>query len=129
EAVFPTGKHLMLLSSAAPIYDGRGRIVGAVWAFADITTLKQLQRELEVRRREAEEASVRKTRFLAAVSHDIRTPVNAINLLAEVIRRMAGNPELAGQIPEMAQKLQANALSLVDLISDVLDVTRFDSGK
>ncbi len=129
EVVFPTGKRLTLLSSAAPIYDGRGRIVGAVWAFADITTQKHLQRELEVRRREAEEASVRKTRFLAAVSHDIRTPVNAINLMAEVIRRLAANPALAGQIPEMAQKLQANALSLVDLVSDVLDVTRFDSGK
>jgi signal transduction histidine kinase len=129
DVVFPTGKRLTLLSSAAPIYDGRGRIVGAVWAFADITTQKQLQHELEIRRREAEEASVRKTRFLAAVSHDIRTPVNAINLMAEVIRRMAANPGLVEQIPEMAQKLQANALSLVDLVSDVLDVTRFDSGK
>jgi signal transduction histidine kinase len=129
DAVFPSGRRLTLLSSAAPIYDGRGKIVGAAWAFADITTQKQLQRELEVRRREAEEASVRKTRFLAAVSHDIRTPVNAINLMADVIRRLAANPALAGQIPEMAQKLQANALSLVGLVSDVLDITRFDTGK
>jgi signal transduction histidine kinase len=44
-----------------------------VTAFVDITAQKELQRELDARRREAEEASVRKTRFLAAVSHDIRT--------------------------------------------------------
>jgi signal transduction histidine kinase/ActR/RegA family two-component response regulator len=129
EVVFPTGRRLAVLASAAPIHDAKGRIVSAVCAFADISDLKALQRELELRRREAEEASVRKTRFLAAVSHDIRTPVNAINLLAELIRRVALNPALAGQIPELAQKLQANTLSLVELVSDILDVARFDSGK
>jgi PAS domain S-box-containing protein len=126
---FPTGKRLSLLASAAPLYDGGGRVAGAVCAFADISEMKTLQRELDMRRREAEETSVRKTRFLAAVSHDIRTPVNAINLMAEVIKRYAGDPTVAAQIPELAKKLQANALSLVELVSDVLDVARFDSGK
>jgi PAS domain S-box-containing protein len=126
---FPTGKRLSLLASAAPLYDSGGRVAGAVCAFADITEMKNLQRELDMRRREAEETSVRKTRFLAAVSHDIRTPVNAINLMAEVIKRYAGDPAVATQIPELARKLQANALSLVELVSDVLDVARFDSGK
>ncbi|MEX0713269.1 MAG: ATP-binding protein [Pirellulales bacterium] len=120
---------LVVLCSAAPIYDGQGRIAGAVAAFADITTHKSLLRELELRRREAEEASVRKTRFLAAVSHDIRTPANAISLMAELIRRSAANPQLVQEIPELAQRLQANTLSLMELVSDVLDVARFDSGK
>jgi PAS domain S-box-containing protein len=125
----PSGHRRTLLASAAPLYDARGRITGAVAAFADITDQKNLQRELDIRRREAEETSVRKTRFLAAVSHDIRTPVNAINLMAEIIRRYAGDPAVAPQIPELAQKLQANALALVELVSDVLDLARFDSGK
>jgi signal transduction histidine kinase len=125
----PNGKRLVLLFSAAPLYDAAGHVTGAVVAFADITVQKSLQRELEIRRREAEETSVRKTRFLAAVSHDIRTPVNAINLMAELIRRYAADPAVAPQIPELAQKLQANARSLVELVSDVLDVARFDSGK
>jgi PAS domain S-box-containing protein len=129
DLLLPAGRRLTLLNSAAPIYDSRGGIAGAVSGFADITAQKQLQRELELRRREAEEASARKTRFLAAVSHDIRTPVNAINLMAEVMRRIAGNPAMAAQIPEMAQKLQANALSLIELVSDVLDLARFDTTK
>jgi signal transduction histidine kinase/ActR/RegA family two-component response regulator len=129
DVVFPRGKRLVLLASAASIHDAQGQIAGAVSAFADITALRHLQRELELRRREAEEANVRKTRFLASVSHDIRTPVNAINLLAEVVRRFAGNAATADQIPEIARKLQANALSLVELVSDVLDIARFDSGK
>ena len=68
-------------------------------------------------------------RFLGAVAHDMRTPANAINLMAEVIGRMAENPAMAAQIPEMAKKLRANALALVSLVSDVLDIARFDSGR
>src|SRR5262249_38551604 len=98
-------------------------------AFADVSIQKSLVRELELRRREAEEASVRKTRFLAAVSHDIRTPVNAINLLAELIRRLIASPEMSDQIPELAERLQANALSLIEMVNDVLDIARFDTGK
>lgn len=129
DVVFPTGKRLTLLVGAAPIYDGHGAVVGAVCGFADITPQRRLQFELDRRRREAEEASVRKTRFLAAVSHDIRTPVNAINLMAELIGRVAASPELSGQIPELARKLRANALSLVELVGEVVDIARFDAGK
>jgi signal transduction histidine kinase len=85
--------------------------------------------ELDRRRREAEEASRRKTRFLASATHDIRTPLNAISLMAEVIRSTADDPSLAAQVPEMAHCLQANALSLADLVSEILDLTRFDSGR
>jgi signal transduction histidine kinase len=85
--------------------------------------------ELEHRRKEAEEASVRKTRLLAAASHDIRTPVNTINTLAEVIRLSAENPALAEQIPSLTRRLQTNALALVELVSAVLDNATFESGR
>lgn len=123
------GRRLILLVNAAPIRDSDGDIAGGVMTFTNITAQKALQRELDLRRTEAEEASVRKTRFLAAVSHDIRTPANAISLLAELIRRAAANPALAQEVPELAQELQASAISLVNLLSDVLDLARFDSGK
>jgi signal transduction histidine kinase len=84
--------------------------------------------ELDRRRQDAEEASARKTRLLASASHDIRTPVSTINLMAEVIRRTAENPALATQLPALAQRLQSNALSLVDLVSAVLDTAHFESG-
>jgi signal transduction histidine kinase len=122
-------KSISLLLYARPIKGAAGNVLGAVAAFVDITTQKELQRELDVRRREAEEASVRKTRFLAAVSHDIRTPANAISLLAELIRRTAANPALVSEIPELARELQQSAVALVNLLSDVLDVARFDSGR
>jgi signal transduction histidine kinase len=84
---------------------------------------------LEARRREAEEASGRKTRLLASVSHDMRSPLTTINLLADLIRRTAEDPALAKEVPGLAQNLQANASSLADLVTDVLDTASFESGK
>ena len=129
DVVLPGGRRLTVLSSAAPFHDTQGRISGGVSSFVDITQLKQLQRELETRRREAEEASVRKTRFLAAASHDIRTPANAISLLAELLKRTADSPSMAAEIPQLAEELRQSATSLVTLVSNVLDVTRFDTDK
>ena len=130
EMVLDGGRQrLTLLYSAAPIRDAHGAIIGGVCASVDITEQKRLQLELDARRREAEEASVRKTRFLAAVSHDIRTPANAISLLAELMQRTASTPAMAGEIPEIAADLRNSAMTLVSLVSDVLDLTRFDAGR
>ena len=129
ELLTPSGRRLNLLVGAAPVRDRQGNRIGAVSTFADITPLKTLQRELDFRRREAEEASVRKSRFLAAVSHDIRTPANAISLLAELMQRTASTPALLSEVPEIATDLKRSAMTLVDLVSDVLDLTRFDSGR
>jgi signal transduction histidine kinase/ActR/RegA family two-component response regulator len=88
-----------------------------------------LQEELAARTRQAEEATRRKTRFLAAVSHDVRTPANGISLLAELIKRAGENPRMAHEVPELAESLRTNAKLLVELVSDVLDLSRFDSGR
>jgi PAS domain S-box-containing protein len=129
EFVLGDGRRIFTLMYSKPIRDAKGVTQGAVAVFVDISAQKELQWELDSRRREAEEASVRKTRFLAAVSHDIRTPANAISLLAELIRRTASNPAMAGEVPDLAQELHGSAISLVGLLSDVLDIARFDSDK
>ncbi len=129
DVLLPTGRRISMLVGAAPFHDSDGKIMGAVSTFVDITQLKALQRELETRRREAEEASVRKTRFLAAASHDIRTPANAISLLAELLKRTSDNPQMAGEIPQLAEELRHSATALVNLVSNILDVTRFDTDK
>jgi signal transduction histidine kinase len=127
ELHLPDRQPISLLISAAPIEDSSGRRIGAVSTFSDHTAAKRAHRDLEERRRAAEESSQRKSRFLAAVSHDIRTPANAISLLAELIQRTASTPEQIAEIPEIADDLKRSAITLVDLVSDVLDLTRFDS--
>ena len=85
--------------------------------------------ELEHRRNEIEEISNRKTQMMASISHDIRSPIQAITLMAEVIRRTAERPDQAGKIPALAQRLKANATSVVDFLSEVIDVASFDTGR
>src|SRR5437763_15884806 len=125
----PGGRRVSIRISAVPVRDREGKVLGAVSVKADVTSMKTLQRELDLRRREAEEANVRKTRFLAAASHDIRTPANAISLLAELIKRTADSPSMAAEIPQLAEELRGSATALVNLVSNVLDVTRFDTDK
>lgn len=91
--------------------------------------LEQQNEELDHRRGEAEEATRRKTRLLASASHDLRTPVYAITLIAEAIRASAGKPSSVTRIPELVEHLQADALALDRLISDLLDATTFDAGR
>ena len=85
-------------------------------------------KELSRRHQDALASSARTSRTLAAVSHDIRTPVQAISLIAEMMRRTGEDPALASRVPQMAQQLQGNAAAMVSLVSDLLDMARFDSG-
>jgi PAS domain S-box-containing protein len=129
ELRFEDGRILTALCSAAPILNRSGEISEAIAAFVDVSALKSLRQEQERRRQQAEDESARKSRFLAAVSHDIRTPVNAIGLLAEYIQNSADDPEEVQEIPQIAQELRRSAINLVSLVSDVLDLTRLDLGR
>lgn len=84
---------------------------------------------LDTRGMEAEEASSRKSRILASVSHDMRTPLTTINVMADLIRHTAEDPTLAAQVPELARSLQTSALSMSDMVGDVLDISAIDSGR
>jgi signal transduction histidine kinase len=130
-AVLLTAGLLHVWMSSVKTMEAQARLLGE--KNADLLRHeKQIARqltELERRRNEAEEASLRKTQLLASASHDIRTPVHAINLMAEVIRRTAQDPTLFARIPSLAQRLQANALALVELVSAMLDTAYFESGR
>src|SRR5687768_14600572 len=77
-----------------------------------------------------EQASERKTRLLASVSHDVRTPLTTISLLADLIHRGSGQADLTpAQLASLAGDLQANATSLGELVTDVLDIAYLDSGR
>ncbi len=90
---------------------------------------------LEQRREESAEEARRKTRFLAAISHDIRTPVNALVLSCQLLRAI-GEASVACAAPidpvdvdELTGALLSNASALVELVNDLLDIARHDQGK
>lgn len=84
------------------------------------------QEKLNQAKKEAERASKAKTAFLFNMSHDIRTPMNAITGYTELIREHLQDPvKVAGYLSHMEK---AN-LFLLDLINNVLDTARIESGK
>jgi signal transduction histidine kinase len=117
---------LALVLTAALLHVG---LIGFDLLEAQRRFLKEQNEELERRRHQAEEASSRKARFLTSVSHDIRTPLQSITLMADILCRAAEKPDLTAQIPDVAHRLQANARALADLVGDVLDLARFDAAQ
>ena len=73
----------------------------------------------------AEQASRSKTRFLANMSHDIRTPMNAIVGLAELMQHHLDEPDT---LQTYLSKLQYSSRYLLDLINDILDLSKIENG-
>lgn len=74
---------------------------------------------------EAEAAKMAKSSFLANMSHEIRTPINAILGMNEMILREEKDPAIRGY----AGNIQASGNSLLSIVSDVLDISKIESGK
>ena len=81
--------------------------------------------ELQTTLRQAEEANLAKTKFLSNMSHDIRTPMNAIINLTD----LAQKEDDISVIKEYLKKIKISSNFLLGLIGDILDMSRIESGK
>ncbi|MGN0682052.1 MAG: response regulator [Oscillospiraceae bacterium] len=104
--------------------------VNFVLAFRDIDTLvreeQEKQRILRGALATAEHANRAKTTFLNNMSHDIRTPMNAIIGFTSLAATHIDNTE---QVQDYLRKIQVSSNHLLSLINDVLDMSRIESGK
>jgi len=87
------------------------------------------ERELEAERDAAEEKSRAKSRFLASVTHELRTPLNAIIGFSDVMRSEIMGPIGNAKYHEYATLIRDSGMHLVDLISDLLDMSKIEAGK
>ena len=92
----------------------------------DLHYMLYLNRRLQAAAREAESASKAKTDFLSAMSHDIRTPMNAIIGLTTIAEKNLGDVESTG---ESLRKISLASNHLLTLINDILDISKVESGK
>lgn len=100
-------------------------LVGYTIVLVDITDTKvQLDKMCELREA-ADAANQAKSTFLASVSHEIRTPINVVVGMSDVILRDYEDPKLIGY----AENIQDAASSLLNLIDDILDFSKIESGK
>jgi two-component system phosphate regulon sensor histidine kinase PhoR len=104
----------VLKATAVPLKDERGALVGKVAVFHDITQFKEVDRL--------------KSEFISHVSHELRTPLTAIKGYIDNLRDgIAGS--LRDKQQDYVERMAKNADHLVRLITDLLDVSRIESGK
>ena len=89
---------------------------------------KKLNDKLEIALKKAEDASLAKTRFLNNMSHDIRTPMNAILGYAQLMEEELKEKDLP-ETSDHLEKLQQSGNLLLSIINHVLDMARIESGK
>ena len=90
------------------------------------TQLRQAKRAAEEAFQVAQEASRSKSSFLANMSHDIRTPMNAIIGMTSLIKHDAGDKN---KVIEYADKIDTSSQHLLGIINDVLDMSKIEAGK
>ena len=89
---------------------------------------QKLNDKLEIALKKAEDASLAKTRFLNNMSHDIRTPMNAILGYAQLMEDELKGKEMP-ETSEHLEKLQQSGNLLLSIINNVLDMARIESGR
>ena len=119
----------------SPIRDESGKIIGASKIARDITDEKRaeserarlLERE-QLAREEAETANRLKDEFLATLSHELRNPLNVVIGYSEILRRSEDVSNTAF-VSRAAEVIRRNALAQSQLVSDLLDLSRLQTGK
>jgi len=145
ERLFPNGRVIELIGNPMP--GG-----GFVMSFTDITPfreaeqalkdanegleqrvaertqeLSQLNQALTEAKSHAESANQSKTRFLAAVSHDLMQPLNAARLFSAALSHQGDG--LSADAQQLVQHMDSSLRSAEELISDLLDISRLENGK
>lgn len=110
-------------------YDENGRVVSALLANRDFTEEKKRELEQEEALRQekikAEKANEAKSIFLFNMSHDIRTPMNAILGYSQLMKKELTNPKLV----HYQEMIEQSSQLLLSIINNVLDMARVESGK
>lgn len=107
---------------------------GAVLVLVDIDRRKAAELDLQAAKQQAESANQAKSRFLASVTHELRTPLHAILGFAALLDRPGSDPADSSGQPdrhrrELIETIQRNGRTLLALINDVLDLARIESGR
>jgi PAS domain S-box-containing protein len=116
------------VETAAALVNWDGQPASLSW-LSDITRRKRMEEELIKSKEAAEYANRTKTEFLANMSHELRTPLNAIIGFAEVIKDEMFGPIGTRKYAEYARDIHVSGRHLLDLINDILDLSKLEVGK
>lgn len=105
------------------ITDNAGVLLGYLAVAHDISERKKYEASLRHAVQKSEAANLAKSRFLANMSHDIRTPMNAVIGLTHVLEKT----RLDANQADLLQKMKLSSQSLLNLLNDVLDLSKIEA--
>jgi len=108
--------------SLSPVYTSKHRFISSV--IRDVTERKRMEDDIIAARLEAERANKANSAFLAAASHDLRQPVQALSLLNGALRRTITDERAL----EMVDSQQHSLTAMTNLLNSLLDISRLDAG-
>jgi two-component system, chemotaxis family, CheB/CheR fusion protein len=124
EVELPLLGRRVLLLNARKIHDelfGQGKILLAI---DDITERKHAAEALQAAKRQAEQANLGKSRFLAAASHDLRQPLQTLSLLQELLARKVKDADASKLVVRLEETLGA----MSGMLDTLLDINQLEAG-
>lgn len=116
------GREISVEISLSPVNTDHGKYVSSV--IRDVTVRRQMQKDIISARQAAERANKANSAFLAAASHDLRQPVQALTLLNGALRRTVKDERAL----EMVKNQEASLTAMTNLLNSLLDISRLDAG-
>ncbi len=123
------GRKRIFLTTKAALRSASGHVSNVVTVSLDISDRKESEKALRRALEEADSANRTKTEFLANTSHELRTPLNAIIGFAEMMRTELLGPIGNQKYRGYAKDILASAQHLLQIIEDMLDVSKIEAGK
>lgn len=121
----PDGSTIILSTSKVPLLDERGKVVGVLAIYTDITAKKNAEKELLEAKERAEIANQVKSEFVATTSHELRTPLNAIMGMTQILLKKVSDAETK----QMLSTILQGGSHLLGMITDILNFSKLEADK
>jgi PAS domain S-box-containing protein len=124
-----SGRRIWISENARAVRDWSGALLCYEGTVEDVTQKFEAERALRAALRQAELANRAKAAFLAAMSHELKTPLNAVLGFSEIIRDQILGPVGQPAYRDYAGDIHSAGRRLLAIINDVLDVSRLEGGQ
>jgi PAS domain S-box-containing protein len=127
--VRPNGEIRYIREVGEPVCDAAGDLIESRGTLQDITEIKLAEAAIIASKEEAEIANRAKSEFLANMSHELRTPLNSILGFSEVVAGELFGPHSDPRYGEYAEAIHVSGTHLLQIISDILDISKIEAGE